>query len=61
MVPSKNFSRQYNESNLRYVVKCLLLKGLTGGESIYLYKRDPLDFDGKYVPCSIPPLLQGVL
>lgn len=59
VVPSKNFSKSYDESSLRYVVKCLLLRGLTGGDDIYVYKRDRLD--GMYSPWCIPSMLQDVL
>ena len=59
MVPSKNFSKSYDESSLRYVVKCLLLRGLTGGDDIYVYKQECLD--SMYSPCRIPSILQDVL
>lgn len=40
MVPSKNFSRQYFASDIRRIVKSLLLRGLTKDDTIYFYHSD---------------------
>ncbi len=59
MVPSKNFNKSCDESSLRYVVKCLLLRGLSKGDHIYVYKQECLD--GLYSPWHMPSILQDVL